>query len=298
MSSTDRKINIYTFQPESLSVRVPRDRLDGSSSSDQLSLSQFSFSLALEGHMDWVRALDFSPPGTSAPTTVTESPTPEVLLASGSQDGYIRLWSLVPIEQVPDEGSAPAEQREGAEGGELDDQMLKDFERKIGGGDGDEGGNVGQVSMKAFVISTKGRNGKWVPPSTVPSPGSIPDHFSIAQIVPLLSVPLGRAARSRHLGHLPALLACLGLLPYSPAPASLLLRRQLSHSLVPYSALLRRWQALDTDALLSRHLVRPAQVRPGLCEGSRLLRSAVGQGCERGDGLGLGWRVECVEGGE
>lgn len=119
-------------------------------------MEQFVFSVALEGHIDWVRALDFSPPGTSAPTTVSFTPTLEVLLASGSQDGYIRMWSLVPIAAAPDEGSAANDD----EGGELDDQMLKDFERKIGGADGDEGGNVGQVSMKAFVISVKTRDGK------------------------------------------------------------------------------------------------------------------------------------------
>lgn len=45
--------------------------------------------------------------------------------------------------------------------GELDDKMLEDFERKLGGGaDGEDvGGEVGQVSMKAFFLNIKDRSG-------------------------------------------------------------------------------------------------------------------------------------------
>ncbi|GAA5950694.1 hypothetical protein JCM21900_000482 [Sporobolomyces salmonicolor] len=63
----------------------------------------FRKSLSLEGHTDWIRCLSFttpiqipaeqpaSSPSTSSSTTYDISPG-EVLLASGSQDNYIRLW--------------------------------------------------------------------------------------------------------------------------------------------------------------------------------------------------------------
>ncbi|GAA5981676.1 hypothetical protein JCM11641_004211 [Rhodosporidiobolus odoratus] len=65
----------------------------------------FRKSLSLEGHSDWVRCLSFITPlpTTSSPSSPSTSSSPtapsaydvapgEVLLASGSQDNYIRLW--------------------------------------------------------------------------------------------------------------------------------------------------------------------------------------------------------------
>jgi WD40 repeat protein len=114
--------------------------------------------------LDWVRALDFSPPGTSAPTTISSSdaPSSELLLASGSQDGYIRLWSLTPLSPAEEKNVKENEEGDGeaeGEGAELDDKMLEDFERKIGGGEDGQEGDVGQVSMKAFVLQVKAKDG-------------------------------------------------------------------------------------------------------------------------------------------
>lgn len=65
-----------------------------------LSRPQFRKSLSLEGHTDWVRCLSFTTPvpatadaGPSTSTAYDIAPG-EVLLASGSQDNYIRLWRI------------------------------------------------------------------------------------------------------------------------------------------------------------------------------------------------------------
>lgn len=44
-------------------------------------------SVSLTGHTDWVRCLDFQP---------SSSPAGHTLLASGSQDSYVRLWRFTP----------------------------------------------------------------------------------------------------------------------------------------------------------------------------------------------------------
>ncbi|GAA6001452.1 Elongator subunit ELP2 [Rhodotorula paludigena] len=63
---------------------------------------EFRKSLSLEGHTDWVRCLSFTTPvpasatiDASASTSTAYDIAPgEVLLASGSQDNYIRLWRI------------------------------------------------------------------------------------------------------------------------------------------------------------------------------------------------------------
>ncbi|GAA5868103.1 hypothetical protein JCM3774_001022 [Rhodotorula dairenensis] len=62
----------------------------------------FTKSLSLEGHTDWVRCLSFTTPlpanegsDSAASTSTAYDIAPgEVLLASGSQDNYIRLWRI------------------------------------------------------------------------------------------------------------------------------------------------------------------------------------------------------------
>ncbi|BGP40443.1 Elongator subunit elp2 [Rhodotorula kratochvilovae] len=60
----------------------------------------FRKSLSLEGHADWVRCLSFTTPIPSSANSTPSSSTAydiapgEVLLASGSQDNYIRLWRI------------------------------------------------------------------------------------------------------------------------------------------------------------------------------------------------------------
>lgn len=100
---------------------------------------QFVNSITLEGHEDWVRCLDL----TSCPSEFSSGY--DLLLASGSQDNYIRLWRIAAgveqkalVEEKKDDG--------------LD--MLDEFERKLAG---EAGGNV-QISTKAHVLTVQDGN--------------------------------------------------------------------------------------------------------------------------------------------
>jgi elongator complex protein 2 len=115
---TDRRIRIYTFANQ-----------------------RFIHALSLEGHEDWVRCLSITPyPSSSSEST-------DLLLASGSQDNYIRLWRISRInEREADEIVSHGD-------GGLD--MLDEFERKLAG---EAGGSV-QISTKAHVLSIDGAEG-------------------------------------------------------------------------------------------------------------------------------------------
>ena len=96
----------------------------------QLNLRQFQHALSLEGHEDWVRCLSFTPyPSASS------SSTHDLLLASGSQDNFVRLWRVSAVEGNGDQGNG------------LD--LLDEFERKLAG----EGGGSTQISTKAHVLA-------------------------------------------------------------------------------------------------------------------------------------------------
>lgn len=82
---------------------------------------QFRKVLSLEGHTDWVRSLSFiTPIPAGSPTASTSAAYDiapgEVLLASGSQDHYIRLWRVSRRIRSDDELATPA-----ANGDEMDE---------------------------------------------------------------------------------------------------------------------------------------------------------------------------------
>lgn len=65
------------------------------------STSRFNKDLSLQGHADWVRSLSFctylpdsSNEATMSVTKAMEVEKGDVLLASGSQDKYVRIWKL------------------------------------------------------------------------------------------------------------------------------------------------------------------------------------------------------------
>ncbi len=63
----------------------------------------FSFSHALHGHEDWVRCLDVVGCGSGG----------DLLLASGGQDGFVRVWKLVSRNQAePDLQTGPPDDRQ------------------------------------------------------------------------------------------------------------------------------------------------------------------------------------------
>ncbi|CCA67278.1 related to ELP2-29 kDa subunit of elongator and elongating RNA polymerase II holoenzyme [Serendipita indica DSM 11827] len=96
--------------------------------------SQFAEAAVLQGHEDWIKALDFSLLYTA------EDGISYITLASGSQDGTIRLWD---IRQAPEAVDKPTK-------GDLDDQLLDAFEASLGEVGAEETGR--QISMKQHIV--------------------------------------------------------------------------------------------------------------------------------------------------
>ena len=70
-----------------------------------------------------------------------------LVLASGSQDGSIRLWNIDPL--AKQNNSTPTQ-----EGGELSDELLDAFEASLGElADAAEGGR--QISLKRHILTVK-----------------------------------------------------------------------------------------------------------------------------------------------
>ncbi|KAG8962991.1 hypothetical protein FRC03_003541, partial [Tulasnella sp. 419] len=99
----------------------------------------FTLSVNLEGHEDWIRCLDFSDMGTS------DNSDTSLTLASGSQDGYIRLWLIKPKEEF--------------QGQSATDDLLDEFERSLADfGDSGEGGR--RLSNRSHLLSVRSADGK------------------------------------------------------------------------------------------------------------------------------------------
>ncbi|KAG8907055.1 hypothetical protein FRB99_005432 [Tulasnella sp. 403] len=95
----------------------------------------FSLALSLEGHEDWVRCLSFDYPSGATPNRHT------LTLATGSQDGNIRLWIIEP-------------QSDSVSG---KDDIIAAFEKSLGDfGDG-EGGR--RISNRSHVLAAREDNG-------------------------------------------------------------------------------------------------------------------------------------------
>ncbi|KII94803.1 hypothetical protein PLICRDRAFT_33611 [Plicaturopsis crispa FD-325 SS-3] len=102
----------------------------------------FVRSAVLSGHEDWIRSLVFRPPSVSSDPLV---------LASGSQDGTIRLWNIEPFTR-----NVPAAQILSEE--PLSDELLDAFEAALGDlTDAEEGGR--QISLKRHVVTVKSDSG-------------------------------------------------------------------------------------------------------------------------------------------
>ncbi|CAE6410947.1 unnamed protein product, partial [Rhizoctonia solani] len=101
------------------------------------------FALSLEGHEDWIRTLSFSP-------SLPESSDPTLTLASGGQDGYIRLWLIKPNTPKPVHSKST----------DPTDELLDAFERSLNEVGLDEPGR--QLSMREHVFSVRGSEGQAV----------------------------------------------------------------------------------------------------------------------------------------
>ncbi|RUS29085.1 WD40-repeat-containing domain protein [Jimgerdemannia flammicorona] len=132
--TTDKHITIY------ISQRDP---------SSSPSVAQFVRSLALQGHDNWVRSLAFAT-YTPPPRGTYHAPSPnphhtmregDLLLASASQDKYIRLWRVAVQGGTAEEGRKKAE----ASGGFTKD-MLEALEESV------LLGESVQLSTKAHVV--------------------------------------------------------------------------------------------------------------------------------------------------
>ncbi|KAF9432182.1 Elongator subunit elp2 [Entomortierella beljakovae] len=131
VGSTDNRVNIYVMQA-----------------------NQFDKVLSLQGHDNWVRSLDFA---TFTKDKSTESGAQadqidgdnsshhhslqdgDLLLASGSQDKYIRLWRISAVAKVES-----VKEEESAKEGALTQEMLKSLEEMSSAGS--------QLSTKAHLI--------------------------------------------------------------------------------------------------------------------------------------------------
>lgn len=123
-------------------------------------LLQFSKSLALDGHSDWVRSLAFTTPFPleDSPTASTSTSSigeydiapGEVLLASGSQDNYIRLWRFSRVSRAAPEASSS-----GSDGGL---SALDELERQLSAPLAAEQGTTGELRVKAhdFAVPSDG----------------------------------------------------------------------------------------------------------------------------------------------
>lgn len=109
--------------------------------------TQFAKALSLEGHSDWVRSLTFiTPRPIDSPNSVIDYQIlpGELLMASGSQDNYIRLWRFSRLSFASE---MPAST--GLEG-------LDELERTLAEA---EGGDDGELRVKAHDFRVEGDGG-------------------------------------------------------------------------------------------------------------------------------------------
>lgn len=107
VGGTYNRIQLFT-SPSTSQPNVRRSQTTLFSRFSPRPVSQFRFSLALDGHTDWVRSLSFicHLPASSSSSTPESAgdydlAPGELLLASGSQDNYIRLWRFSRLSTSP-----------------------------------------------------------------------------------------------------------------------------------------------------------------------------------------------------
>lgn len=114
--NTDKKISIYIYQADS---------------------NSFTKSLALPGHDNWIRSLQFATytEGSEDATSKAFNHTlrqNDLILASGSQDKYIRLWKVSPEDSSNHSAALKAEPAaSNGDGSTLTKDMLEALEESV-----------------------------------------------------------------------------------------------------------------------------------------------------------------------
>ncbi|CAB5361797.1 unnamed protein product [Rhizophagus irregularis] len=120
---------------------------------------QFIESLSLQGHENWIRSLSFatyttpiSPQNLSSNDIKNEYKLQEgdLLLASGSQDKYIRIWKISLVKNDQEE----VDKGKGNENGNEKKSLIKDLLANVLD-DGTFSGNKVQLSTKAHIIDVE-----------------------------------------------------------------------------------------------------------------------------------------------
>ncbi|SPO41723.1 related to ELP2 - 29 kDa subunit of elongator and elongating RNA polymerase II holoenzyme [Pseudozyma flocculosa] len=130
VATTTRKIDLYAADLASTTAARPT----------------FVHKLALEGHEDWVKSIDF------CHTAVSDI----IMLASGSQDSSVRLWKIARAATDDDQLDGGDGQRQTAS-----DQPLRadDFEAMVSKIEGDMTKADGEISTKAQYFDAAGGGG-------------------------------------------------------------------------------------------------------------------------------------------
>ncbi|PWN52592.1 WD40 repeat-like protein [Violaceomyces palustris] len=108
----------------------------------------FAHKLSLEGHEDWVRSLDICAPKVEG---VDRFDGAALMLASGSQDGSVRLWRIGEhrVQPAGDRGASPSAPNPGKQADEFE-QMVSKIERDLSQ-------HKGEISNRAHVFDVQGR---------------------------------------------------------------------------------------------------------------------------------------------
>ncbi|GAA5824680.1 hypothetical protein JCM5353_000803 [Sporobolomyces roseus] len=125
----------------------------------------FEKSLSLQGHTDWIRCLSFTLP-TSTPEDSSEAydlKQGEILLASGSQDNYIRLWRFI---KLATSSTSPSKKDSGL-------SALDELEKKLLGDSAQDKNEIGELRVKSLEFA-------------VTSPDSHSEEFSCTSEAVLL----------------------------------------------------------------------------------------------------------------
>ncbi|KAI7885696.1 WD40 repeat-like protein [Lichtheimia hyalospora FSU 10163] len=115
---------------------------------------QFEKSHVLQGHDNWVRSLAFATyTGSQEDATATNHTLRhgDLMLASGSQDRYIRLWKISPHQASP---ASPVTKKEEPSNGELTDDLLQALQENALTGENAE------LSTKAHLVQVDDGNSK------------------------------------------------------------------------------------------------------------------------------------------